>query len=235
MSRFIDINACLFQPPGWNPAAHEVKLNPNEQLAFSVGETQSTEVAVAQKLCLSRPKKARPATRHATEGSEDDRTSSSSALQKQSSLHSHSDSLVHVEDSRKAELLTAMSSLLARPKPASQAIPYLVISKQPRLEEEFTLIYFHANSEDMFTSLRMGRILSEFYRAKVIIPEYRGYSLLKSKASDLELIKTDMQVFVKELHRSGVIALEKTVLFVALDSPREGVSDRTWPATWPRS
>lgn len=47
----------------------------------------------------------------------------------------------------------------------------------------------------------------------MIIPEYRGYSLLKCYQPDIDLIKTDMRYFVKELERKGVIEVERTILF----------------------
>jgi len=50
----------------------------------------------------------------------------------------------------------------------------------------------------------------------VIIPEYRGYSLLKDYSSDMDDIRVDMRFFVKELAQKRTIEISKTILFVRI-------------------
>jgi hypothetical protein len=195
-----------------------------------VGDIEEHCGSVAEKLSLYRPKKPKTLSSEQTEQSEEDHSSHSSRPKQ--SLHSKSESHVRVEDGRKDELLKAMGRLHRSPKSPALSIPYITISKPSPADEEFTVIYFHANSEDIFTSLRIARILSEFYRAKVLIPEYRGYSLLKAYAPDIDLIKADMRFFVKELHHKGVISADKTVLFVG--RAHAGQEPRNAPGLLPR-
>src|SRR3990167_2715337 len=44
------------------------------------------------------------------------------------------------------------------------SIPFLVIDKPIQSESEYTIIYLHANSEDIMSSLRICRLLGEYFR-----------------------------------------------------------------------
>ena len=68
-------------------------------------------------------------------------------------------------------------------------------------------------------------------QARVIIPEYRGYSLLNDYDSDMDSIKLDMRFFVKELCNRAVVDPTTTVLFVpsSLQGPQSRLALRQLP------
>lgn len=49
----------------------------------------------------------------------------------------------------------------------------------------------------------------------MIIPEYRGYSILKSYPPEIEAIKSDIEYFITELSNRQHLNISKTILFVA--------------------
>ena len=92
-------------------------------------------------------------------------------------------------------------------------IPYVFIGKSPPEDGRFTIIYLHASGQDMFSSLKCARLLGKMMKANVIIPEYRGYSLLKEMKPDVEMIKKDMRELVERLNSRGEVNMHTTVVF----------------------
>ena len=210
MQRFIDITACLFHPPGWNPGADELHLRPNERIDHSSGDIEEYG-NIGDKMMGYRVKQVKsmsdyyydvpplPDDPEAPEGMSKD---ASPGIVRE-----------HRNPRELFKKKTTTNGLQTKTGPAI-SIPYVTINKIRPEEAEFTVIYFHANSEDLMSSIRLGRLLSDFMRATVIIPEYRGYSLLKAYSPDMDCIRTDMRFFIKELSKKGVINISKTILFV---------------------
>lgn len=224
MNRFIDITACLFQPPGWNPQADELVFRPNERLEVSMGDIEEHS-RVSDKIGGYNPKKIQTMNKENDDQFTPDGLESMRSLQiKPQTLASPVQAKPPIIRKMDKDMQNVSKSISIAPHKNRQnpaiGLPYIVINQVKPEEEEFTLIYFHANSEDIFRCLRVCRMLSDYMRvglrkqAKIIIPEYRGYSQLKSYASDMEMIKTDMRFFVKELEKRGVINISKTILFV---------------------
>lgn len=225
MNRFIDITACLFQPPGWNPQADEIVFRSTERLEFSIGDIDEYG-KVSDKIGDYRGKKIQTMKKENDEGFKFDDADTNRASKKETNtlVGPVQSKIPFIRKIEKEQVSVSKNTSMGTPKPPRQnpaiGLPYILVN-QPNIEDEkFTLIYFHANSEDIFRSLKLCRVLAEFfrvvfrYKAKIIIPEYRGYSQLKSFDSDMDMIKTDMRFFVKELSKRGIIDIEKTILFV---------------------
>jgi hypothetical protein len=118
------------------------------------------------------------------------------------------DSEVELLWNEKIRYCTAVDNIID-----SISIPYIFIGKSPEVDGKFTIIYLHASGQDMFSSLRCARLLAKMMKANVIIPEYRGYSLLKDMKSDVEMIKKDMNELVDRLSSRGEISKHSTILF----------------------
>lgn len=223
MNRFLDITSCLFNPPGWDPKGTEIEMRSNETIEYSTGDIEE-HGKVSSRMMSYRSKnitmfsKARLNTDDDESGIKSTRYINSDMQKKDitSNDRIHNDEYDNNDPLNTDKVLKKHNfNKYAMEEPAI-SLPYIKIHKIMPQDEEYTLVYFHANSEDMVSSLRICRYLSEFYRAKVIIPEYRGYSMLKSYDPDIEIIKRDMRFFLTELSKKGVIDFEKTILFVCM-------------------
>lgn len=92
-------------------------------------------------------------------------------------------------------------------------IPYIFIGKSPPEDGKFTVVYLHSSGQDMFSSLGCARLLGKMMKANVIIPEYRGYSLLKDLKPDVEMIKKDMRELLERLIDGEEINRHTTIVF----------------------
>lgn len=237
MNRFIDITACLFQPPGWNPSADELVFRPNERLEFSIGDIEEYG-KVSEKVTGYNPKKIQTMNKEndIAEGSISCRGTQNSSETLAGRILVKTP-IVGKEAKDRSGNISKNTPAKPRSNPAI-GLPYIVINQMKPEDDEYTLIYFHANSEDIFRCLKMCRMLAEYLRvvccdqARIIIPEYRGYSQLQAYDSDMDLIKTDMRFFVKELSKRGLLNISKTILFVGGCYSRVGVLAPMWQVIW---
>ena len=155
MSRFIDITTCLFLPP--TNSSTEVCLRANEKIDYSLGDIEEYG-GISDRVAKYHTMSPKLGIWHLPSQSE-----------LLTSEHSAGQSLLaSPEDPRRR--ITKESALRSRTHikegKSSPAIslPYVTINKLDKDREELTVIYFHANSEDMMSSIKIGRLLSEFLR-----------------------------------------------------------------------
>lgn len=109
-------------------------------------------------------------------------------------------------------------------------VPFLVIRppksrKVVDQQADIVFVLFHSNAEDIFKSASLGRKMAEAFEVShahqctVVIPEYRGYSLLAAEKVDPEATREDMLSVVHYLNHAMGVDFSDMVLVVGLLHP----------------
>lgn len=169
LKKLVDITSCMFHPPGYNPKDSEIQLKINETIEYSIGDIDE-EGGISDKLNhYQRPmlkSKMHVDVVHTYEETLDPldgqhvelsaRTHSTSPMLRKGVPRFHEHKHVSTREG-------SLHSPASKPSPPV-SIPYIRMSKMPKDDGEFTLIYFHANSEDIFKSLILCRYLQKVLR-----------------------------------------------------------------------
>lgn len=178
MARFFDITACLFQPPGFDGLKNnEANLRWNERIEFTCGDIEEY-TNISDKISMYTQPTIKVTNKKVT--SEDlMSTGGTEGLGTYDDAFSRSQKCMNTIQTNKLKAQTTTtsangtpSSRVGVPKPKipqvlphpATAIPHMVIDKQDMGEAEYTILYFHANSEDIFTSLETTRFLEQIFR-----------------------------------------------------------------------
>lgn len=149
MSSFFDITQCLFRPPNFDPQESEIVFKSNERIEYSAGDLEEYG-GIASKLSVyshSIPK--------------------SMASKEPNPLCPKYEGL---SPPKQPPGFTGLQFTQGNTGPSygksgpALSIPFLVIDKPIQSESEYTIIYLHANSEDIMSSLRICRLLGEYFR-----------------------------------------------------------------------
>lgn len=152
MFKWLDITACMFQPPDFHQQNSEAELRWNEHIDFSSGDIEEYS-AITDRLHKYQSKK----TLSMADKNEDSRTITNPTFSEDLACEAN-----YLRDSQVAQEFEGPADP-QKPRTAV-SIPYVVVSKSPPEDAEYTLIYFHANSEDIFKSLRTARLLGKIMR-----------------------------------------------------------------------
>ena len=163
MNRFINITACLFQPP---PTTNDVEFHSNERLEWSWGDIEEYG-SISSKLKMYCPKTVKPMQPQVGEKLTETSQVRPGIIQTGPRLADTKIEALKEDGGRKKkgqENGSRSKSRARRSDSQKEAIkdnpalslPYIMID---RPDPVFTVIYFHANSEDIFKSLRLARIV----------------------------------------------------------------------------
>lgn len=171
MQRFIDITACLFHPPGWNPGADEISLRPNERIDYSAGDIDEYG-GVGDKVGQYKSKLAKTMSRDCSDYPFDLRADSEPGITVEYPSPARAMMTPQISRDHPNPKTLFRNNTNTREMPSTKtgpaiSIPYITINKIRPEDSEFTLIYFHANSEDLMTSIRLCRVLCDFTRVSL--------------------------------------------------------------------
>lgn len=162
MSNFFDITQCLFRPPTYDPQDSELVLKSNERIEYSAGDLEEYG-GVSGKLDIyshSIPK--------------------SMTTKEPSMLCPRYEGL---SPPKGPSAFTAAQAAKHNSTPQygkcgpAASIPFLVVDKPIQADAEFTIIYLHANSEDIMSSVRICRILGDYFRVVLLSTRPRSWLL----------------------------------------------------------
>lgn len=235
MDRFLDIASCLFHPP----QRHEdVQLRPNEMILQSIGDTrdyahskmmknpesleklESNSNFVVQD--INQPSLQDVGSLQNLDNLSQQETDSQQVVSEPAESKEPTSWLSDIFGPSNPNASTGQTPVERPPKSSNNkvskyghaiSLPYMSLTRGDHQQRDYTVIYLHANSEDIVSSLHMTRVLFEIFKANIIVPEYRGYSLLKEHEPNMDQIKTDLRFFVKEMIKRGLIEPERTILF----------------------
>ena len=99
-------------------------------------------------------------------------------------------------------------------------------------DKDLCVVLFHSNAEDIMSSLELGRFISEALECQVIIPEYRGYSLLQSEPLSPDGVRSDMLNMIHDVNQTHGIDFGDMILIVGSFDSREKALDLTFLRMW---
>ena len=168
MGQFIDLSSCLFSPPDMHEFADQIVFRSNERLEYSAGDMDE--------LCCVRDKLTGYHTRAAitTAGVRPGQCGGDRLDDEMSEFAEGSrNAIENMSGGPRRKPLGGRRSFegsgVVQGKGESSldrtyaiGIPYIVVIPPDNKETEYTLIYLHSKTEDIFKSMKMARVLAKF-------------------------------------------------------------------------